>query len=151
VTGANQLSEFPAVAWLPGSGGSPDRVWLESAKQTLTGEALVAKGVALLRAGYFWEAHELLENAWRARTPNTPEREMLRTVIQIANALLKARLRKSKAACRLLREASDILAALDPDEPVCGIVPVALRHLAADALFAEGEPGSAQMAALQQL
>jgi tetratricopeptide (TPR) repeat protein len=151
VTGASQLSEFPAVAWLPGSGGSPDRVWLEAAKHVFKGEALVAKGFALLRAGYFWEAHELLEEAWRARTPNAPERELLRAVIQIANALLKARLGKARAACRLLREATDILAALDPDEPVFGIVPVALRHLAADALFAEAEPGCAKLTALQQL
>ena len=125
---------YPAHAHRPGSGQPPDRQWLEDAKAQLADPALVDKGVTLLRAGYFWEAHELLEKAWLAQKPNSPAREMLRALIQIANGLLKQAMDAGAASRRLFEEADTILLALPPGNPVYGFKPAELRTLLSAAL-----------------
>jgi uncharacterized protein len=119
-------SLLPACAYKPGHSGKPDRDWLNAIKHNYGDRALVDKGFDLVRAGYFWEAHELLEKAWLARTPNSPEREMLRAIIQIANALLKLSMDKEQAAAKLFAEAGTMLASLPPDVPVFGSAPARL-------------------------
>jgi hypothetical protein len=59
-------------------------------------------GIALNDAGYFWESQEILEAVWAAAPQGGRERILLRACIQIANANLKLRLQKSRAAARLL-------------------------------------------------
>lgn len=58
-------------------------------------------GLALLRNGYYWEAHEVLEPVWMACPPNSPERVMVQAVIQFANARLKGRMGQIPAMQRL--------------------------------------------------
>lgn len=58
-------------------------------------------GLAFLHAGYFWEAHEVLEPVWMALPPNHPARSMVQGLIQIANARLKDRMGRPRAAARL--------------------------------------------------
>ena len=71
-------------------------------------------GLEFHRAGYFWEAHELWEAVWMA-LPDGPDRQLVRAMIQVANARLKVRMGRGKAAARLRAEAARTLdAASDP-------------------------------------
>lgn len=67
-------------------------------------------GLRLLRHGYYWEAHEVLEPVWFNAAPNSRERFLVQAVIQLANALLKAELGRRNAALRLAVIAGDLFA-----------------------------------------
>src|ERR1700684_4690017 len=69
-------------------------------------------GIALNDAGYFWESHEVLEAVWAAAPQGGRERPLLRACIQIANANLKLRMQKPRAAARVSGEALAELKAL---------------------------------------
>ena len=69
-------------------------------------------GMALNDRGYFWESQEILEAVWAAAPQGGRERILLRACIQIANANLKLRMLKPRAAARLLGEALGELKAL---------------------------------------
>jgi hypothetical protein len=62
-------------------------------------------GVELYEAGYFWEAHEVLEAVWKAAPMNGLDRIALRALIQLANAALKQRMGQQAASGRLVAEA----------------------------------------------
>lgn len=59
-------------------------------------------GLVFLQQGFFWESHELLEAVWAQTPPNSVERHLVQAVIQLANAQLKLRMDRSKAARRIL-------------------------------------------------
>jgi predicted metal-dependent hydrolase len=67
-------------------------------------------GLAWLHAGFFWEAHEVLEPVWMA-LPEGPARQMAQALIQLANARLKGRMGRPRAAARLRALAAGHLAA----------------------------------------
>ena len=71
-----------------------------SAEQLAQSEAF-CKGLVFLRCGYFWEAHELFEPVWMALEEGSDERHLLQALIQLANAQLKLRMQRPKAASRL--------------------------------------------------
>jgi predicted metal-dependent hydrolase len=111
--------DLPRWAYLPGKTPAPDRAPLEHAK------ALVPKayengvdprdpafryGLALHHAGLFWEAHEVWEAVWKAAPKNGCDRLVLRALIQLANAKLKVRMGRARAAARLVDEARAELA-----------------------------------------
>ena len=58
-------------------------------------------GLFYLQRGYFWEAHELFEPVWMALEEGSEERRLLQALIQLANAQLKLRMHRPKAASRL--------------------------------------------------
>ena len=60
---------------------------------------------AFLQEGYFWEAHEMFESIWMACPPNAPEKLLVQSLIQDANAALKRRMGREQAAVRLDAEA----------------------------------------------
>ena len=93
-------------------------------------------GIALNDSGYFWESQEILEAVWAAAPQGGRERMLLRACIQIANANLRLRMQKPRAAARLLREAIGELAALGA------------RQTSADG-FADGFPSAALAALLR--
>ncbi len=62
-------------------------------------------GIALNDAGYFWESQEILEAVWAAAPQGGRERILLRACIQIANANLRLRMQKPRAAARYFGEA----------------------------------------------
>jgi hypothetical protein len=93
-------------------------------------------GIALNDSGYFWESQEILEAVWAAAPQGGRERMLLRACIQIANANLRLRMQKPRAAARLLREAHGELAALGA------------RQTSADG-FADGFPSAALAALLR--
>ena len=77
-------------------------------------------GLTLNDRGYFWEAQEILEAVWAAAPQGGRERILLRACIQIANANLRLRMLKVRAAARLLGEALGELKALGLRKAVAG-------------------------------
>src|SRR3979409_211918 len=77
-------------------------------------------GIALNERGYFWEAQEVLEAVWAAAPQGGRERILLRACIQIANANLRLRMLKPRAAARLLGEALGELTTLGLRQAAAG-------------------------------
>ena len=76
---------------------------LEDLKATLAWQA----GLVFYDKGYFWEAHEVLEPVWMATPRNSAEHQLVQGIIQLANAALKARMKRPNAALRLCGKARD--------------------------------------------
>lgn len=70
----------------------------------------LASGLALYRAGAFWEAHEAWEPVWLGLPPNAPERALVQGLIQLANARLKLAMGRARAARRIADLAAEALA-----------------------------------------
>jgi Domain of unknown function (DUF309) len=68
-------------------------------------DPVLCYGLALNDAGFFWEAHEILEAVWKVAPQRGRDRILLRACIQVANANLKLSLQRPRAAYRLLQEA----------------------------------------------
>ena len=66
-----------------------------------------AAGWSLMQAGYGWEAHEVLEPVGMALPDGAAPKIFVQAVIQGANATLKARMGRRKAALRLCAIARD--------------------------------------------
>ena len=62
-------------------------------------------GIDLFNAGYWWEAHEILEGLWHAADIGTPASHVLQAVIQCAAAHLKISTDRPNGARRLLEHA----------------------------------------------
>ncbi|MDG1209842.1 MAG: DUF309 domain-containing protein [Paracoccaceae bacterium] len=75
--------------------------WIRDQAATEAGNAAWLYGLRLLREGFYWEAHEVLEPVWMAAAPNSAEKAIAQAVIQLANAALKLDMGKPKAAVRL--------------------------------------------------
>ena len=100
---------LPSTPHVPGTGSEPDWPPLEAAKAivpAVTSDADWADnqayiyGFALLRAGCYWEAHEVWEPVWLASPPNGRARTLLRALIQTANAQLKLKMSRPRAVVR---------------------------------------------------
>jgi len=101
---------LPVQAHIPATGSKPDLVPLELAKRLAPQVTLAADwkenktylyGHDLMRAGFYWEAHEVWEAAWLVTRANSPERLLLQTLIQNANAQLKRKMGRLRAAGKL--------------------------------------------------
>ena len=86
-------------------------------------------GLRWIEAGYYWEAHEVLEPVWMAAPPNAPERHLAQAAIQCANARLKRLMGRPRAAERLDRMVRAHLdeAALSGRARVMGLTPEEAR------------------------
>lgn len=104
-------------------------------------------GLRLFRAGCFWEAHEVWEAVWTHARPNSPERMLVQGVIQLANAGLKQRMGRPRAALRLaelaLAHVGD--AASGAGHRVMGLDPRALEAAIAAYARALGEDSEARV------
>ena len=85
-------------------------------------------GWHFVEQGYFWEAHEVLEPVWMA-LPQGAERSCVQGVIQVANAALKLRMSRPKAARRLCDIAAGHLDGL-PSEVMGLRIETVQRYLA---------------------
>ena len=74
------------------------------------------EGLALYRAGYFWEAHEAWEPVWMKTPADSTERALLQGLIQIANGRLKLVMGRAKAALRIAALAKVHLDEAEADE-----------------------------------
>jgi hypothetical protein len=131
--------DLPRWAHVPGTTPAADHARLAAAAagwaNARPGEARFMAGIdfglTLLAEAFFWEAHECLEPLWQALPPNSRERVALRAIIQIANAGLKLRMHRPKAALRLLDDAVEALGPLDGS--CLGIdIPALRRHVTTD-------------------
>jgi hypothetical protein len=109
---------MPGWAYNPGMDHAPDREPLETAKRlgplrfdgfVPADDPAFVYGLALHDGGFFWEAHEIWEAIWKAAPMNGRDRLALRALIQIANAELKRRTERPRAAVRLIDEAKGLL------------------------------------------
>ena len=98
----------------------------------LSGTAAFRAGLAYLDAGYFWECHEVLEAVWMQTAPDSPEREMVQALIQLANARLKVAMERPRAALRLCDMTDAHLAGLAADRPILGVLPGDILHQTAE-------------------
>jgi uncharacterized protein len=130
---------LPAHAHIPGRGTQPDWPPLEHARSLAPTETSASNwqhnqtyiyGFAVMRAGFYWEAHEVWEPVWLAAAPNSRERILLRALIQTANAHLKTGMNRPAAAARLFAEVRDELVNFSGSEdPFMG---VDLRRFSSD-------------------
>ncbi len=113
---AAETMRLPLPRWVytPGGALPPDEAVLAHAKALVPqrfdrhvpqDHPALAYALALNDAGFFWEAHEILEAVWRAAPQGGRDRILLRACIQLANAGLKHRLGRLRAMARLLAEA----------------------------------------------
>lgn len=85
-------------------------------------------------AGFYWEAHEAWEPVWQALPPNSAERQFVQALIQLANAELKLRMNRPRAARRLCVIAARHLAEarLGGDRKIMGHDPAPVADRIAD-------------------
>jgi hypothetical protein len=72
------------------------------ASDALAGTDCFKCGCDAFQKGYYWEAHELWESIWMALPPQSAERQLLRGLIQLANAGLKGRMGRQVASQKIL-------------------------------------------------
>ncbi len=103
---------FPEHIYIPGLTLRHDEGFLDHVKQVtpdVTQDQTASKnagwlyGLRLIRAGYFWEAHEVLETVWLRAKPNGRERQLVQGVIHLTNAGLKDVMERKGAAERLFQ------------------------------------------------
>ena len=117
--------EFPPYAHIPGiTERHPDGAF-DSIRNTahvgMNANALAESqafqfGLAYMEAGYFWEAHEVLEPVWMALDEGGDERTVVRALIQLANGRLKLEMSRPKAALRLCSIIRELLTDLNGRE-----------------------------------
>jgi len=131
------LSKHALPRWrhIPGSGTEADFATLEPVKAlcpALTEPSAwqdnqaYRYGWRLFCHGFYWEAHELWEAVWLASRPNSREKLMLKAVIQLANARLKADMGKAQASQRIAGKIHRLVEELG-DEDAMGVPPEWLR------------------------
>ena len=120
---------LPPFAYVPGQGprhaeGAFDAL-TAGVRAPMTAAELAetkawAAGWKYLEAGYFWEAHEVLEPVWMALPEPSRERSFVQAVIQTANAALKQRMGRPGAVARLCGMVRDLLAGSDARTVIMG-------------------------------
>ena len=102
---------LPPYAHIPGRTARHPEGFLDhviDAAPSVTDEAGAARnaafrfGLRLFSTGHDWEAHEVWEAVWLRAAPNGRPRHLVRGLIQLANARLKARMGRPSASARLL-------------------------------------------------
>lgn len=91
-------------------------------------ETALRAGVAYFERGFFWECHEVLEAVWLQAPDPSPERDMVQAVIQLANARLKLRMDRPKAAARLCSIVRGLLDRVPEGTRPLGLDPVLWRR-----------------------
>ena len=92
---------FPPYVHVPGRTPRHPESLFRSVKASKDEDAVWAHALALFRAGFYWECHEVLEPLWLRAREGSAERAYIQGVIQLANARLKRRMGWEKAAARL--------------------------------------------------
>lgn len=89
-------------------------------------------GIQFFERGYYWECHEVLESVWMQAKSPSAERDMVQAIIQLANARLKLRMARPKAAARLCGTVGALLDGLPPDVRPLGLDPDFWRNRLAE-------------------
>ncbi|WP_187430555.1 hypothetical protein ROLI_036870 [Roseobacter fucihabitans] len=121
---------WPPFAYVPGVTARHAEDRFDGIKASVTADMPAADlhhtsafttGLAYLDAGYFWECHEVLEAVWMQTADPSCERDMVQALIQLANARLKLRMGKPRAARRLCDMVSGHLARCEGRGAVLGL------------------------------
>ena len=105
-----EAMELPRFAHLPGVSLGHDERALDRVKRLLLEKTESASapqnipwlyGLRLFNEGFFWEAHEIWEEAWLLARPKSREEHLLRSVIHLTNGALKGSMGRDKAKKRL--------------------------------------------------
>lgn len=125
---------LPTEAYVPGqtvrpADGAYDAI-RDTAQAGMDVDALAAcdafqAGLAYLDAGFFWEAHEVLEPVWMLLDEGSVERRFVQGLIQLANGLLKLRMARPKAALRLASIARELM----PEGTLGAVMGVDLKEM----------------------
>ncbi|SFE77842.1 hypothetical protein SAMN04488523_110109 [Sulfitobacter brevis] len=124
---------MPPHAYVPGVNARHPEGWFDSIKASVTPEMPVSAlattqawraGWLYFDAGFYWECHEVLEAVWMQTPDASAERDMVQAVIQLANARLKIRMQRPRAAWRLCAMVEAHLARCPREGAILG-VPVA--------------------------
>lgn len=122
---------LPATAFVPGRDPRPeeglfisvaDRAPARTDPAAWRANEAWLYGFRLYGGGFFWEAHEVWEPVWMGAAPNSAERHLVQGLIQLANACLKLRMERKRAALRLVRDAGLRLAEAG-SAPLMGVAP----------------------------
>lgn len=100
---------------------------LPVSKENLESHPDYLLGWRLFQAGYPWEAHEAWEAVWRGLPESSPGRVLLRALIRLAAAGVKARQRNRAGVAHHLEGAIGHLISLH-DAMVAGIAPAKLAE-----------------------
>ncbi len=103
---------LPDQAYLPGLTPRPPEGRYDALKQVDTPlhcSLAWRAGLVFFAHDCFWEAHEVWEAVWMAAPEKSPEKCAVAGAIQLANARLKARMGRARAAQRLEARAEDLL------------------------------------------
>jgi predicted metal-dependent hydrolase len=102
----------------------------------VTGDAELSRGLALMRRGAFFEAHEELELAWRAAPAG--ERDFFQGLVHVTVAWYQAGRGKTVACASQLGKARRRLAPYSPEHRGVDVAGVLAQVEAADELVAAG-------------
>lgn len=114
------LLHKPSHAYVPGVNGRHEEGAFDfirvTAKEGMAVDELEQSlaftcGIDYIGNGFYWEAHEVLEAVWMVIPNATPEKHLVQGLIQYANACLKMKMSRPKAARRLCAIARDLLLA----------------------------------------
>jgi hypothetical protein len=128
--------DLPPHAYVPGKTARHPEALFDRLKEgvspslppeAMTQTAAWQAGLLFFREGYFWECHEVLEAAWMALPEGAPEREVTQALIQLANARLKLRMSRPRAALRLCDMVLAHLARCDGAQAILGLSLADLR------------------------
>ncbi|MEL0089250.1 MAG: DUF309 domain-containing protein [Rhodospirillales bacterium] len=117
---------WPSYAYIPGQTPRHDPMLFDELKKQAGAWDF---GLQLLKAGFYWECHEVVEAVWLRASPNSEEQRVAQGVIQLANAALKWRMGRGKAAQRIAAIAADLFASVG-SEKVLGISPLVASNIA---------------------
>lgn len=110
-------SGFPAYAHVPGKNKRHDDALFDAICASVMSDMSVSDlsqtrawhvGRDLYAHEYFWEAHEVLEAVWMQCPQKSIERFFVQSIIQLANAKLKMKMDRPKAAVKLFVRASQL-------------------------------------------
>ena len=109
---------LPEAAYIPGKNTRPNPEFLEKiceqADPVTTDAGSTSNlpwvyGIRLFNGGFYWEAHEVWESVWMKAPPNSREKIFVQGMIHFANGLLKIRMGRPAAACRLFDLADECI------------------------------------------
>jgi hypothetical protein len=116
--GSTMTVSLPRWTYTPGDDRGPDQETLDAAKHLVpehfnpcvpADHPAFCYGLALHDRCFFWEAHEIWEAVWKAAPMNGRDRIALQALIQLANARLKRRMNRPRAAERLIEATRTLL------------------------------------------
>ena len=119
MSGSGAALPLPPVAHIPGRTPRPHDDLFDDLKAGLSADLSIeelaaspafAGAIEALSRRYYWEAHELFEAVWICLPPASAERHLLRGLVQLANAGLKARMDRMDSVPRIRSLAASSLA-----------------------------------------